>query len=187
MSQLLTVMLKQMLNNTMKVRQLHAATVDTILISKSSPVITALTAEGDAFAEQVAAIRKADKSKLSAVGPPTAGQVVAILEALVDADVGAQSRAAVRDLLHRIQPPEGVATHGLLNKADLEAEYDYIRIEKTAVPDTLKLIMAMNKSPSRALILRAFESLGAQVKRGVAPAGWMEEELATWLEAVETK
>eukprot|EP00959_Pyramimonas_sp_CCMP1952_P189084 3954965-Pyramimonas_sp.AAC.1 len=62
----------------------------------------------------------------------------------------------------------------------------YIRPGSCFDTDKMKLVIGALTWEGRSIIQRAFASEGAaQHRRQVAPAGWLEEEVAHWLETFE--
>ena len=163
-----------------------AATTDTVLADVDNSLVTAIKEEGVSFAAMVEFTRKRLEEDptappMSSVGAPTASTVIGFLEALAKADVGAVPRAAITAFLHDVQPESGDPT---CSKEQLEQQFAFLRLEKMHDEAKIKIVIAMHGAPLRPMILAALRNMGLDVRTGMAPPGWMEEELSTWVDAL---
>ena len=183
---LLLSMLKLTLQNSQKNRMTMAATTDTVLADVDNSLVTAIKEEGVSFAAMVEFARKRLEEDptappMSSVGAPTASTVIGFLEALAKADVGAVPRAAITAFLQEVQPESGDPT---CSKEQLEQQFAFLRLEKMHDEAKIKIVIAMHGAPLRPMILAALRNMGLDVRTGMAPPGWMEEELSTWVDAL---
>ena len=123
----------------------------------------------------------------------TAGLAVALMEAVTKMDdIGGAVRTELQKEMKKLQEPAPTTEGGMLTqepavtKAMLEDWAAFIRIERCQDPDLMKLQVAPPRWPALDLIKKALVASGtARLMQGIAPAGYMEDELANWLRALE--
>ncbi|CAK0812308.1 unnamed protein product [Prorocentrum cordatum] len=181
-------MAKLLLQNTQKKRCLAASAMAAITLPIKHTVAQALGDELELYKNQIEQFRE-DKAKdnLAELGPPTAGLTVAMMESLVTCDIGGAMKEKIKAWLALAQPPdsEEMASEPQLTKADIETSASFLRAEPCHDKELLQI--AMNRWGQRTAVpgaLRA-ESVG-EVLTGVAPPGWLEEELGTWTDMLQT-
>ena len=181
---LLITLLRQTCANTNKLRLHQSAAMDTLIADAKSKLDKALQEELELFKDHVEQLgAKGAKDELRALGPPTAGMVVAMVEAIMQMDVGGAAKKELADWLAKVQPEEGEPT---VSKEDIEDEVSFVRLEKCHDKDKVQILIGMNGWSLRSAVLRAVRAEGSiQICRGPPPSGWMEDELSSWLEALE--
>ncbi|CAK0874814.1 unnamed protein product [Prorocentrum cordatum] len=187
---LILTMAKLLLQNAQKIRRLSASATDTITLPIKHAVVQALGDELELYKNQIEHFRK-DKAmnSLAEKGPPTAGLTVAMMESLVTCDIGGATKEKIKAWLALVQPPssEEMAVEPESTKADIETRASFLRVEPCHDKEFVKLQIAMNRWGQRTAVLGAFRAEGVdKVLTGVAPPGWLEEELGTWAGMVQT-
>ena len=186
LSALLTLILKQLANNTMRVRQLMGMTVTTWLLPSDDALPQALTKQGEDFAQAARESRsarlKTDKSgsadaKPAPLGPPTLGMFIVFLQTLLTLEVGGENRKKIAALMESYAECDETPP-------DLEA-IGMCRLESGRDSTHVKLLVAMSCFPARSVVNKAMEQAGYTAMRGAAPSGWMEEEIGDWISALE--
>ncbi|CAK0911186.1 unnamed protein product, partial [Prorocentrum cordatum] len=87
----------------------------------------------------------------------------------------------------RTQGAEGkdAETEPDIDKSDLEVAVSFIRLESCYDTQKVKVIAGTPSWEGRALIQRALKAEAvATHHKGVAPAGWLEDEAGHWLETI---
>ena len=108
-------------------------------------------------------------------------------------DIGAAAKKPIQDYLDMIQPPppkDGSPPPApSITRDNLECGVAFVKVEKCKEEGKVKLLLSAPqwamREPIRAALAAA--SVGdneVRHARGVGPAGWMEDELGTWLEAL---
>ena len=180
--ELLLLLLKQVLNNTQKVRMIEGAMLDTFIFPKNHKVMMAIQEEQEAFAERVDQFRK-DKDKnpdAPPLGPPHTMLFGALLDVLADTPaVGGSNQEKIKSLREDFNTCE--------KAEDAEQLIRVCRITKTAQEDQMKLILGIQTLGDRRFsLLDGLRQLGGRHLRGAAPLGYMEEELQDWTEWIES-
>ena len=185
------LLLKQVLMNTQSQRTLTACVVDKFQVPSSSPLITSMTAEGQSFAAMVADLQsrrdqgdEAARKELTGLGPPTPAIFTAFLETLTQREIGKKSRSDLLELLNKIEP-ETEMEDATVSRTDLMDKITICRIESVHDPSSKMISIAMRGFAYRDAILTAMNNLDLPPKRGTAPAGYIEEELSAWIDALE--
>jgi len=160
-----------------------ATVVDTFTMPKGHPVITALQQTLEDYRKQVQTAREAGPDQLRAVGSPTASLAVTLLEKLATCDVGGVSRQQLNDYLDKIEPTTGEPT---ITREQVELDVQAIKIEQPHDESKAKLLIAGPTWPMRGTVTHAFKAEGVATRfTGVMPAGWLEDEVATWLDVLQ--
>ena len=116
-----------------------------------------------------------------------------MLETLADkekCDIGQVLRETIDKYLMKIQPPPSadgtMATEPEISREDLESYVTFVRVEQMRSDDTMiKLLVCAPTWIMRDTVRRALTAMtGITHLTGVAPAGWMEQEMSCWLEAL---
>mmetsp|Transcript_35005 Transcript_35005/g.99953 ORF Transcript_35005/g.99953 Transcript_35005/m.99953 type:complete len:264 (-) Transcript_35005:235-1026(-) len=189
LKELLTVMMKQLSIVSQQSRLLMATQCDKFLVSHSSKLIEAMQAEGTAFARMVDKMRERRDNgderaakQLEQLGPPTATVAMAFLAALNQQDVGGANRQAIKDFFAKAEPAEGVEPE--VTKSMIEDWITVCRIESVYDENKRMITLAMRTFPLRQHIVSAMTMIGHPPMRGVAPPGYLEEEVSAWIEAM---
>ena len=130
--------------------------------------------------------RASDDSQgaLKLLGGPTGAIALSMLEALVGMEIGEVNRQKISDYL-KACTANAMTDEGAVTREQLESEVHFIRVEKSANAEIVKLLISSPEWAMRPWIRKAFQNLvGVEWKHGTAPPGWMEDELQTWLEAL---
>ena len=190
--ELLALLVKQVLAHGHKIRLLQASSWDAYLLDASHAVITTHMQAMDSYRAVVDSTREMEDAqrRLQELGPPTACLALALVESVhaMD-DIGGKVRNELGLYLKKLEPQsgssEGMSLDPLITKEKLENEIDFIRIERCKDPTKTKLFVAGQDWAARLLVRTALINSGtAQVLKGIAPPGYMENELASWLEAL---
>eukprot|EP00959_Pyramimonas_sp_CCMP1952_P142490 2983074-Pyramimonas_sp.AAC.1 len=105
------------------------------------------------------------------------------MEALRLCDIGGANKRAIQEWLDRTALDEMDENH--ISKTDIEDAVDFIRIEKCHDAASTKILFSMKAWNMRKVVLNSLRCEGkAKVHTGVMPAGWLEEELSTWVQAL---
>ena len=116
----------------------------------------------------------AEAPPMRTLGAPTATLAMGFLEVLQGLDVGGVPRTDLKKI-----------TDSAPSQAQLEEWFAFIRVESCADQNTTKILLSMKTCPHRSLILLALRNAGVDVRSGPAPPGWLEDELAAWLPALD--
>ncbi|CAK0871625.1 unnamed protein product [Prorocentrum cordatum] len=186
---LLRSTLKLLLQTTHKTRLNSSIGIDTYTMSSKHPVIDGITNELEGYKQLLDQLRRsgeaADKARLKEIGSPAPALGLAALESLQKCDIGGSLKAEIATYLEKVQPLDP-DVEVEISKDDLQTAISFIRLESCFDTDKMKLIIGAPTWEGRLIIQKALASEGsAQHHRGVAPAGWLEEEVAHWLETLE--
>ena len=140
--------------------------MDSIVISSDSPIVKAMKKESKSYADSV---REAGPKHT--LGAPMACVFIALLESMVEQDIGGLNKKTVTEFLGQLRA---------------ERMQDNIvrvcRWQKCHKDDKTKIIIIVHGQSIRKAILDGLRQLEGDVKSGRPPAGWMEDELGQWLE-----
>ena len=178
--------------NSMRIRMMQASCWDTYTMHHDHVVPVALRKEleqyrGDLDEARAKELPEEVKTALKLVGSPTASMTMAFLEALVTMDIGAKCKKAVSDYITAVQPvaQDGAMVEPTITRAKIEEQVHLIKLERCKDESRVKLLIS---APHWDLLPVVREAMAAAddntLHRGVGPAGWMEDELSTWLEAL---
>ena len=185
---LLRSTLKLLLQTTHKTRLNSSINTDTYTVNSKHAIIGAITDELEGYKATLDQLRSGDandKQRLKELGSPAPALGLAALESLMKCDVGGANKREIANYLEFAQPSDELAEPSV-TKDDLQQQISFIRLEKCFDVDKTKLIVGAPEWPGRKLIMKALEAEGmAQHHRGVAPAGWLEDEVSHWLETLE--
>ncbi|CAK0818292.1 unnamed protein product, partial [Prorocentrum cordatum] len=124
------------------------------------------------------------KARMKQIGSPAASLALAALEGLMECDIGGGIKNEIRTYLHKC-PPEDAEAEPDIDKSDLEVAVSFIRLESCYDTQKMKVIVGAPSWEGRALIQRALKAEAvATHHKGVAPAGWLEDEVGHWLETI---
>ena len=117
------------------------------------------------------------------VGSPAASMAMALLDGLLECDIGGKSKDEIKLYIEKVQPSAGgVAT---IQKQDIELVVQAVRVEKTHDETTAKVVVAAPFWELRGIVTRAYLNEGVATRHtGPAPAGWLEDEMSMWLDAI---
>lgn len=172
-----------------------AASADLVLLPDGCSVLEGLQNEGETHATTVANAREALRTdpegapKMSKVGSSTAAAVLRLCEELAKCQVGAKCARKLNEFLDLAMPTEGEPK---VTKTMIEDHIKYVRLQSCGGEEATKtkLWLGMGHAGPRTLasdslretILESFHNMEYEVKNGVAPPGWMKEEMSEWLE-----
>ena len=125
---------------------------------------------------------------MTRLGSPTASLTVTFIEALAQCDIGAKWKDILEKWLLKINgSSQGEMEEVLadIDREDIEQDVALLCLEKCYKESDTKLIIAMRSWELRPAVLAAIRSEGKGViHTGVAPPGWLEEELPCWVDAL---
>eukprot|EP00959_Pyramimonas_sp_CCMP1952_P017753 376844-Pyramimonas_sp.AAC.1 len=86
---------------------------------------------------------------------------------------------------------------GAVNRKSLEAlkmtftdtPPDYVRLcrlESCKADDMIKIVIALDDPAKERVVLDAFKAMGATVTQGMAPSGYLEEEISAWIDVLKS-
>ena len=195
LKELLKMLIKLTLSNSHKLRLLQPSAWDTFIMKEDHEVYQALLSEMDNYRAQVAAAKSLDdteaqRQQLREIGSPAAGMAMSLLEALYQADIGRGVRKNIETELHKIAPPiaaEGAAQQPVAtSRTQLEEVVNWVRLEKCKDEAKVKVLISAKTWEAMPYIKEAFVALGdIEHLKGAPPSGWLEDEVATWLEALQ--
>ncbi|CAK0870274.1 unnamed protein product, partial [Prorocentrum cordatum] len=112
---------------------------------------------------------------LREVGGPVASMAIGLLQSLKECDVGGKARLDIDEYLGQVMPPgEAEPT---MARTSIELDAAAIRVETCHDEEIVKLQVAAPAWPMR--------GTGAALRRaGAAPPGWLEDEMANWLDVL---
>ena len=152
---------------------------DTYLIPTSHKIVTALNAEGASIAAEAEKRRKAagKDGKIEPLGPPAPQMFMALIEALENSDCGSGN----------IDKLKNVATSISAMDLDQVSEIIFaVKVSRTKTQGVSRLTVAMERGPNRRILIDALKGIsGVDHKQGVAPANYLEEEIADWVSALD--
>ncbi|CAK0821558.1 unnamed protein product [Prorocentrum cordatum] len=113
---------------------------------------------------------------MQAIGSPAASLALAALEGLMMCDIGGAAKNEIRTYLLKCSPEEAEAEPDI-DKADLESAVSFIRLGSCYDSLKMKVIVGAPNWTGRLLIQKALRADDVAIRhRGVAPAGWLEDE-----------
>ncbi len=169
MQRLLASLLRATLMNTQALREIKGAMYDVTILSKDHKLVEAMKREGAAYAKAVR-----EEGAGHERGPPSLTVGLGFLETLAQLEVGAVNRQGIERFLENNQ-----------DKTVLLHHLRVCRLEKCHDEEKIK-IMTCFSDELRLLTISALRQL-ADVKtcQGKPPAGYVEEELAAFLEQMK--
>jgi len=171
MADLLKVVVKQLIINTKATRELKGAVLTTILVDASHAMPAAIESENKAYAR---AVREAGPGH--GLGPVAASAFLAMVEALAQLDVGMASTKALTALVEELNA---------MPQNQMQDEVPICRLERTYKKDKCKVIFMVRAASTREAVVRALMNIEMAPQVGAAPPGYLEDELAMWLAALE--
>ena len=108
-------------------------------------------------------------------GPPAPGATMAMMEALALQDIGAKSKGDINEMLDK------------LNKMDsyqVQDMFPICKIEKAYKTGTANILFTCRDQEVRQHILSALHNAEKTACSGPAPAGYVEDELTLWMDAM---
>ena len=182
------------LKNTHTCRMMQPAYMDTYTMKASHPLASAVHGALQEYRDMITQVKKdesldadARRLRLATMGSPTAGMVVAFVDQLSRLDIGAAQREPLHKWLDAVEPEGEQMVEGKIERADIEDAIAFVRLESCYDVEMTKLHIAGVHWPLRPAVKAAMRSLGTTITchTGPAPIGWMEEEAASWLHALE--
>ena len=175
---LLVALLKSHLMTCQNTRLLMAA-CDVFLLQADHMVTVAVREEGAAFAKAVAEWREKKRQAENqqgaqppkAWGSPAPTLFLAMVEALMKQDMGGKNKKELTEAMPELSKPEWV-----------EKRVHAVKVKDAREEGKVLITISMAGFKYQDLIVRALEQSGAEHKTGVAPAGYLEEELSAWCE-----
>ena len=195
LKELLSTMAKLLSQTAARTRTLWSILVQTVILSEDSQVVISMRAEGKAFAANVAALRdKLSESKknkedtegaataqaaLRQVGPPAPHMAVAMLEGLVQMDIGRGPKSEVERYIEAW-------------KTSAVPKIELCRLENAYEEGKVKIAFSITDKDLNKVIVNAFQGWGSGTQdcympQGQAPPGYLEDELSDWIGALEIK
>ena len=176
---LLGTLCRLVLQTSQNTRLLMGVFQDTYMIPASNSIVAKLTAEGRGIAAEAEKRRKSvgKDGKVEPLGPPAPAMFLALLESLETANIGSGNLDRIKDLATRMTALD----------LDEACEKIYaVKVSRTRTEGTARLTVAMERGPDRKIVIDALKALsGVTHKQGVAPAGYLEEELMEWVAALD--
>ncbi|CAK0823334.1 unnamed protein product [Prorocentrum cordatum] len=124
------------------------------------------------------------KKTMKEIGSPAASLALAALEGVMLCDIGGGMKNEIRMHLPMRSPEEQDATPDV-ETADLEAAVGFIRSGSCYASQKMKVIVGAPRWEGRLLIHKALRAEDVATRRkGVAPAGWLEDEVGHRLETI---
>ena len=183
---LILTLCKSQLQTQQRTRRLEGALTDTILMPDKHPVAQALRRE--AKNHQTEAERRRGLIASSApddaaatitlalppLGPPDIAIFIALIEELAKQDMGEFPKTKLIEAARRANSME---------QAEIMDTAQVCRIFPTANSDQSRISLIVQKGELRTLILAALANLkDVKIMTGQARPGWLEEDLALWVE-----
>ncbi|CAK0905019.1 unnamed protein product [Prorocentrum cordatum] len=198
--EILLLLSMQVAQLTQKSRALWGIATRTILIEEKSSVVKAIQQESKDFSDHAANLRtqigkyKEDAKKASGsdagaekeaatkaeeiqkelrtLGPPAPALFAALVESLATEEVGAVNRRALEAMKQEFveAPPTDVRL---------------CRLESCKDEDMIKIVLALDDKAKEGVITASLHAMGAQVTSGMAPSGYMEDEISAWIDALK--
>ena len=181
---LLLTLIKMVCRLSQQTRQIMGAIADTFIIPTNSPIAKSLQNETANFAASVNDWRllrdqtiETSDALPAPLGPPTDTLFYEFLTTLAAQDVGGANRETINQIVSQTD------TDGpkVFNK-----DVHFIKLEKIREEGKIKLVIVFTAWSHRSVILDSLAQLGAARKVGAAPAGWLEDELSEWIDALST-
>jgi hypothetical protein len=184
MQSLLSTLCKLTLQNTFKLRMMAATIIDTFTVGKDHEVVQKLEAVLAEYRKAVEAARPSGIEALQKIGGPVASLVVGLLESLMRCDIGGKSKKDIAAYLDGITPA-APGVEPVVTRMNIELDVAAIRVEKCHDDSRVKIPIAAPQWPMRGVVTHAFISEGRATRHtGPAPPGWLEDELASWLDVL---
>ena len=185
---LLKSTLKLVLQTARRTRLNSSLATDTYTCPKAHKVIDAASNELEGYKNHLGHLRQGtaeDKKKLKEIGSPAPSMGLAALEGVLSCDIGGALRTEIEDYLKQTNPPDANMDPEI-SRDELAEEISFIRLENCFYTEKMKLIIGAPVWGGRKLLMKAFRSEGAVTHHhGVAPAGWLEDEVGHWLETLD--
>ena len=183
LAQCLTTLTKLTLQTAFRQRVSSATTIDTFTIPKEHHVVGRLEGVMVEYRKEVETARPKGAEALREVGSPVASLAVGLLESLAECDIGGKAKADINQYVTQVIPTDG--SEPKITRMSLELDVAAIRMEKCHDETKIKLQVAAPVWPMRGVVTNAFLAEGVALRHtGVAPPGWMEDEMATWLDVL---
>ena len=165
--ELLTVICKQLTNNTMRTRQLLGMAVTTFLLDSKGTIVKALATEGANFDRTAQGNREKKKQgeECKPLGPPTVGNFMVFLLSVVGLEIGGKNKTDLQAVLDKYALQEAIPE-------DL-GNIGMFRLESTMKEEQTKLLIGFGGWPHKQLIENSMRQAGHEPLQGA------------WIEALE--
>ena len=174
MEQIMKLLTKLVLKNSLEIRELQACTLKVFLVQKAGPYAAAVKEGYDNFAEKYEAAQ-AGEEKEKLISPSVAAWI-GLVRAAIDQE-GIPEVAKQNLIKHR----DGTNFEELVEGVRL------VKTRKAWDKNTLKLLVCV--APEMAGYVQSFATAvvasGGKLKRGVAPRGGLENDLQELLDTLE--
>ncbi|CAK0912153.1 unnamed protein product [Prorocentrum cordatum] len=157
--------------NAKNIREPKGSIITTVRAEEKDPLAVAIETENKRYARAILQEGESHKS----VPPPALGAAMAMVETLAKQDIGAKCRA---DLESSIQALNQMDEHQVADTFPL------CKLEKTFESGQCKIPFTRRSQEIRQHIMNALHSGNRQACTGPAPARFVEDELALWMEAM---
>jgi hypothetical protein len=178
---LLLTILKLLATTTCTAKRAMAATSSTYLVPKSTSLVGHLTEELLSFTQEVNswrdrrdAARTAGETLPPPPRAPTATLACTLLDKLADEDVGALLRDKLKAFATQLNSPE-----------DYEEAFGICRIDGIRDDSMVRLTITIYHQEMKSAVHRALLAAKCEHKPGESPAGWMEDEVQEWIDALQ--
>ena len=176
---ILGTMARMSLQNASRNRLALGAVMDVLLVPSEHVLAKEMNIEIRAHSSKAITMREAlvanaEAPHMRTLGAPTATLAMTLLETLHSMDVGAVPRENLKTILDSAPTQE-----------QLEEWFAFIKVQSCMDKAVAKIMVSMTTCPHRSAILAALRTAGVDVRHGPAPPGWLEDELAAWLPALD--
>lgn len=161
---------KATLSTLQSVREVESVLFDVALLDKEAPTILAMKTATTEWMTKVTA-----NGQGHGLGPPHLAAWEALAASLIELDIGAANKTALREHLEAFK---------VLTMIEKGIAVRLCKVKRTFDPLKVRLIISLRGSlePLRPTVISALVQAGASMKAGRAPAGNLERKLQQMLE-----
>lgn len=180
-NKILAVLIKLCLKNSLDIREMQSAVLDTYMISKDNDVIAAGQTAARDYQDRMSALKGNEKG-LQDLGPVHVHIWAAMVSAAAKCSISEPDQQALLAHFQEITADDAdanqVACKILVAKIKKAYDKNYVKVHFAISPDMKNVYASFCK---------ALVSLGAKQKVGQAPRGSLERELQEFLESMSAK
>ena len=185
---LLVCLMKLTLQNTQTLRKIKATVWDAVEFPTSSPIVAALAKELDEYLNRCRQIQSESANGKHGLGPPSGYLLLALVDALLEAEIGARNRKALQpmsEILWDMELPKLCQMCSNILMQTTNEEKTTIIYFDLANVGTYKEDENHPVASTRDLLLSSLEMAGGTPLPGAAPPGFLENRLSQLLTAIE--
>ena len=175
----LNIMSRLLLQVTANTRLLSGLMLTTIIMPKIAEPVVSLLKQQDIFRKNLQEARDntQEGQPPPAIGAPHCALFMTMLGAMVKLEIGQKSRQTLQEWIDAVGQAT-VDASTIINETCQSFQIFQVQSNN----DKTRLQIAMSTGPIRVAVLQGLNQLDkVHISTGAAPAGYLEEELASWL------